>query len=70
MSLLDNLRIYKFKNTSLFDYIMTIISAFVLTYYTEIPLTLTTIFVFVLGILAHYMFNIDTSTTKYLKKIT
>lgn len=57
---------YRFMNTALVDYAFTIIGAIILTYFSGIPLVLTTIFLFVLGIILHILFGVPTNTTKYL----
>ena len=57
---------YKFLNTAIVDYILSIILASVITYYTKIPLVLTTISVLIIGILLHMLFDVDTNTIKYL----
>ena len=57
---------YKFKGTSLVDYGLTILGAFIVTYYTDIPLVITTIVLLILGILFHSLFRIRTQALKYL----
>lgn len=57
---------YRFLNTAIVDYILSIILASVITYYTKIPLVLTTISVLIVGILLHMLFDVDTNTIKYL----
>lgn len=57
---------YKFKGTSIVDYFLTIIGAFIITYYTNIPLVLTTIGLFILGILFHYLFGLETQVIKFI----
>lgn len=56
---------WKFHGTSLADYFMTIMGAFIITYVTKIPLVITTIALFLLGILLHYIFCVPTQTIKY-----
>ena len=63
---MEGIHSYRFLNTAIVDYSMSIILAFVIAYYTDIPLVLTTIGVFILGILLHMLFGVDTSTIKYL----
>ena len=41
------------------DYMMTIIFAIVVSYYTKVPLVLVTIFMFILGIAMHYINSIQ-----------
>tara|TARA_Y100001970_G_C14166785_1_gene821746 strand:- start:37 stop:291 length:255 start_codon:yes stop_codon:yes gene_type:complete len=57
---------YKFKGTALFDYFLTIAGAFIVTYYTDIPLVITTIGLLLLGILFHSLFGISSQALKYL----
>ena len=65
--MIEELRKYRFyDNTAYFDYFGTLIIAFLLTYKTRVPLTLTTIGVYIFSILSHYVFNISTVTSRYL----
>jgi hypothetical protein len=57
---------YRFQNTAIMDYIFTIILAFITTYFSNIPLVLTTIMWLVLGIIFHILFGVKTNTLKYL----
>jgi len=57
---------YRFLNTALVDYLLTILGAILLTYLTDIPLVLTTIGLLVLGIILHYLFGVNTNSLKYL----
>lgn len=57
---------YKFKGTSIIDYLLTIVGAFIITYYTDIPLVLTTIGLFLIGILFHYLFGLETQVIKFI----
>lgn len=57
---------YRFLNTALVDYILTILGAILITYLTGIPLVLTTIGLLLLGIILHYLFGVNTNTLKYL----
>ena len=57
---------YKFKGTSIIDYLLTIIGAFIITYYTDIPLVLTTIGLFIIGILIHNLFGLETQAIKFI----
>ena len=56
---------YKFKGTSLVDYGLTILGAFIVTYYTDIPLVITTIVLLILGILFHSLFRIRTQALRF-----
>ncbi len=49
-----------------FDYIGTILLALIFSYNTKIPLVLSTIIMFILGELVHYLFGLKTNTLKYL----
>ena len=57
---------YRFLNTAIIDYILTIITACITTYFSKIPLVLTTIMWLVLGIILHILFGVQTNTLKYL----
>ena len=57
---------YRFLDTAVVDYFVTILLAMILTKVTKIPLVLTTILLFVLGIVLHVLFGVETSTLKYL----
>ena len=53
-------------NSALGDYVGTLIAAFILAYLTKIPIVLTTIALFILGIIVHTLFGIPTEAVKYL----
>ena len=57
---------YRFLNTAVVDYLMTLLAAILTTYWFQIPLVLTTIFWFIAGIILHILFGVPTNTTKYL----
>jgi len=57
---------YRFLNTGAIDYFGTLIGAFLLTYITNIPLVLTTIGLFLLGLILHLLFGVKTDATKFL----
>ena len=59
---------YKFKGTAIVDYVLTIAGAFIITYYTDIPLVITTIGLLLLGIILHYLFGIKSQAIQYLSK--
>tara|TARA_B100002019_G_C21214380_1_gene571168 strand:+ start:1130 stop:1384 length:255 start_codon:yes stop_codon:yes gene_type:complete len=59
---------YRFMDVAMFDYLLTIIGAFIITYLTTIPVELTTIFLFSLGIILHLLFDVNTNTTKFIKR--
>jgi len=57
---------YRFLNVAIVDYILTILAATVITYYTKIPLVLTTITILVIAIFIHMMFDVETNAVRYL----
>jgi hypothetical protein len=57
---------YKFKGTSIVDYMIVIGVAFLVTYVTDIPLVLTTIGILLLGIVAHMLVGLPTQSIKFL----
>lgn len=56
---------YKILNTSMVDYFLTLILAFSISYFTNFPLVLSTIFSFTLGIILHLLFGVETYVLKY-----
>ena len=57
---------YRLLNTAIVDYILSLIGAVVITYFTSIPLVLTTIFILIIGIILHMLFGVETNTIKFL----
>ena len=57
---------YRFLDTPMVDYILTILAACITTYLTKIPLVLTTIGWLILGIIVHILFGVQTPTVKFL----
>ena len=57
---------YRFKGTSVVDYLIVIAFAFFVTYVTDIPLVLTTIGLLVLGIVSHVVVGMPTQSVKFL----
>lgn len=57
---------YRILDAALVDYILTILLAFIIAYFTSIPFVLTTIVCFILGIISHWLFGVNTSTIKFL----
>jgi len=57
---------YRLFNSALIDYVLTLLGAFLLTYLTKVPVVLTTIFAFVLGIVLHVLFGVPTEAVKFL----
>lgn len=58
---------FKFLGTSMFDYLLTIGLAFLTTFLSKIPLVLTTIFWFIIGIILHILFGVETDVIKFFK---
>jgi hypothetical protein len=56
----------RFLDTALNDYIGAILFAIMLTFFTKIPLVLSTIVSFIVGEILHYLFGVETNTLKYL----
>jgi len=63
-----NTGIHKIKlgDTSIIDYIGSILIAIIISYYSNIPLVITTIFILIIGIIFHLIFGVNTSSLKYL----
>ena len=57
---------YRLLDVALVDYALTILLAILLSKLTKIPLVISTIITFVLGIILHMLFDINTSAVKYL----
>jgi len=57
---------YRFLDTAVVDYLGTILLAAILTKYTRIPLVLSTILMFIIGIVLHVLFCVPTGATRYL----
>ena len=57
---------YRFMDTEIMDYIFTILLSIFTTFITKIPLVLTTICWFIIGIISHLLFGLKTNTIKYL----
>ena len=62
----ESIHQYRFLGTAITDYLVTILIAVIITYFTKIPLVLTTIFAFLLGIVLHVIFVVETNTIRYL----
>jgi hypothetical protein len=56
----------RFLDVALFDYIGTIILAIIFSKLTKIPLVVSTILMFVLGVVLHMLFGVNTSAVKFL----
>jgi len=57
---------YRILDTAIFDYIGTIAIAMLITYFSGIPLVITTISAFIIGIILHILFGVSTNAVKYL----
>ena len=57
---------YKIMGTAIVDYVLTLVLALVWTYFTGFPLVLSTIMMFVIGIVCHILFGVPTDAVKYL----
>ena len=67
---MDYIRSFKLvNNTVAFDYISALIGSLLFSKFTKVPLVLTTVLLFILGEILHYIFNIKTNTLTYLSLI-
>lgn len=57
---------HRFLDTAIVDYVLTIVVACLTSYYSKIPLVLTTIMWFVIAIILHALFGVETNVIKYL----
>ena len=57
---------YRFLGTAISDYVLTIFLAVAISYFTKIPLVLSTIIAFISGIILHIIFGVETNSTRYL----
>ena len=57
---------WRFLNTAGVDYILTIIIACVTPYFTKMPLVMATLMWFIIGLVCHILFGVNTNITKYL----
>jgi hypothetical protein len=57
---------YRFMNTAIIDVFFTIIIAIITTYLFKIPLIISIIIWFILGLLMHILFGVQTNITNYL----
>lgn len=54
-------------DTALVDYVLTLLLAILLSYLTKWPLVLTTILMFIIGIILHTLFGVKTKAVKALR---
>ena len=57
---------YRIADSPMIDYVLTIIGAIIIAYTTRVPLVLTTIGLFILGLILHLLFGVETTSLKYL----
>ena len=57
---------YRILDCAIFDYILTILLAIITTLVTKIPFVLTTILMFIVGIICHILFGVETNTIRFL----
>jgi uncharacterized membrane protein len=57
---------YRFGGVAIIDYVLTLVLAIVTSKITEIPLTITTIAWFVISIVIHILFCVDTETRRWI----
>ena len=60
---------YRICDVALFDYIFVIIFCIIISCYINLSIELITIIVLIIGILLHYIIDVDTNTTKYIKSL-
>ena len=53
-------------DTALVDYLLTLMMAFLSAYFLHIPLVLSTIVWFIMGVIFHMLFGVKTNTLKML----
>ena len=56
----------RLMDVALGDYVGTILLAILMSHVTKYPLVLTTIFMFILGLVLHILFCVPTSASKFL----
>jgi hypothetical protein len=52
-------------DSPIIDHVLTILLAMFITYYSKIPLELTIIVCYILGILCHYLFGVPSNAIRY-----
>ena len=57
---------YRILDVAAIDYLSTIIGAMIISYLIHVPLVLSTIGLFIVGLILHVLFGVPTSTVKYL----
>ena len=62
----EGVHAYRLFGVAIVDVVMTIIGAFMISYFFKYNLLYTTIFLFVLGIIAHRLFCVRTTVNKII----
>lgn len=62
----EGLHSYKLLNTAMIDYGVSLLLAFMIAYFSNVPLVLSTIGVLISGVFMHILFGVNTDTVKYL----
>lgn len=57
---------FKILDTAMVDYILTILLAFFLAWITGIPLVVMTVIAFIVGIILHALFGVNTKSVQFL----
>jgi len=57
---------YRFFGIAIADFIMTLIGAYFISYFSKLPFLYTSIFLFILGIFLHKIFCVKTTIDKML----
>jgi hypothetical protein len=57
---------HTFGNIAIMDYTITITIAYLIAYFTDVPLSILVIILLVLAILVHYIFGVKSSVSKYI----
>ena len=57
---------YRFLDAPIVDHFLTILLAIFITYFSKIPLELIIPICYILGIICHYLFGVESNTLRYL----
>ena len=57
---------FRVLDTAIVDYLLTLMMAFLSAYFLHIPLVLSTIVWFIMGVVFHMLFDVKTNTLKML----
>jgi len=61
----EGLHSYRLNDVAIVDYVLTIILAIFISKRISAPLVLTTVILFILGEIFHYLFCVETSTIRF-----